>query len=122
MNRHNIRDADDDDYDAALFDPQLDHRPSDRTTDHRLPPFSGRHASGGPGSGDEVTPPGLLFPSPFAEDNIDHAAIAALVAQLTPDDDLAFALKTICTELFDGTQEPAELQRAVEGELKRRFG
>lgn len=116
MNRHNIRDADDDDYDAALFDPQLDHRPSDRTTDHRLPPFSGHLGS------DSEAPPGLLFPSPFAEDNIDHAGIAALVAQLTPDDDLALALKTICTELFDGTQEPAELQRAVEAELRRRFG
>jgi hypothetical protein len=112
MPRHNIRDGDDDDYDAALFDPQLDHRPSDRTTDHRLPP---------PPDG-EAVPPGLLFPSPFAEDDIDHAAIAALVAQLTPDDDLSLALKTICTELFDGTQDPAELQRAVEVELKRRFG
>jgi hypothetical protein len=111
MNRHSLRDADDDDYDAALYDPQLDHRPSDRTTDHRLPP---------PGDG-EATPSGLLFPSPFAEDNIDHAGIAALVAQLTPDDDLALALKAICTELFDGTQDPTELQRAVEAELKRRF-
>jgi hypothetical protein len=115
MNRHYHSDPHDgaDDFDAALYDPQLDHRPSDRTTDHRL----------GPMPGEPETPPGLLFPSPFAADaNIDYAAIAALVAQLAPEDDLALARRTICTELFDGTQEPAELQAAVDAELQRRFG
>lgn len=102
-----------DEFDAALYDPQLDHRPSDRTTDHRV----------GPTRDEPETPPGLLFPSPFAADaNIDHGAIAALVAQLTPDSDLALARREICTELFDGTQEPAELQAAVDAELRRRFG
>lgn len=115
MNRLHHSDSDDfaDDFDAALYDPQLDHRPSDRTTDHRLPQAPN----------EPEAPPGLLFPSPFAADvNIDHAAIAALVAQLTPEDDLALARRTICTELFDGTQEPAELQAAVDEELRRRFG
>lgn len=102
-----------DSFDAAIYDPQLDHRPSDRTTDHRL----------GPLPGEQETPPGLLFPSPFAAGaNIDGPAIAALVAQLTPDDDLDRARKMICTELFDGTQDPVELQTAVDAELRRRFG
>lgn len=102
-----------DEFDAALYDPQLDHRPSDRTTDHRLPPAPN----------ELETPLGLLFPSPFAADaDIDRTAIAALVAQLTPDHDLGLARREICTELFDGTQEPAELQAAVDEELRRRFG
>lgn len=101
-----------DDFDAALYDPQFDHRPSDRTTDHRLPLVPN----------EPETPSGLLFPSPFAADaNIDRTAIAALVAQLTPDHDLGLARREICTELFDGTQEPAELQAAVDEELRRRF-
>lgn len=110
---HGNDDAYGDEFDAALYDPRLDHRPSDRTSDHRLPlPGDNQHP-----------PPGLLFPSPYAEDaSIDRAAIADLVGQLTPDDDRALAIKMICTELFDGTQEPAELQAAVEAELRRRFG
>lgn len=112
-NDHQGGDHEFDDFDAALYDPQLDHRPSDRTTDHRLPPVPNEPES----------PSGLLFPSPFAADaNIDRTAIAALVAQLTPEDDLTLARRTICTELFDGTQEPADLQAAVDEELRRRFG
>ncbi|MCE9606535.1 MAG: hypothetical protein K8U03_16710 [Planctomycetia bacterium] len=109
MNRLNLSDSDDsefddDELDAGLYDPRLDHRPSDRTDDDRF---------AGDGS--------LLGLAPGADDGIDRAAIEALVAKLDPGDDLHRACRSICAALFDGTQDPAELQAAVTAEMKKRF-